>query len=397
MFSFGKVLAILSVSSALVVVTEAWSPQSIQQSRLAFSSTKTNTRLHATDNNIVLSPSEDPAAFDSLKIGSAKVHRYSLDTDPESKTEYVMWYHGRSGALDADKTLPPLSTGRIGRATSLNGLHWVKDTTGSDSEDIKGVSLGLNKESWWGFDTEHCGLGSVLLPMSTPAVMMEGGVYIKFFFGGSGDEAPIVDFLEKAPEGMEDAKIKGMKMKIGVAVSQDGVSWGRVEGDDPSGACVVPYDKNDPNQEVQNSMEEELYCGWPEVVVSPEREPAFSMYYSTMLKDSKQKCIARAQSTDGFRWTKEGICLRPDADGFDAAGCARCAVVKDAEFDGEHWKELSSVTMYYEGVSKEDNKHRIMMATSEDGVKFTKAGVAFDIGSDGSWDSEGVGAPHVIR
>jgi hypothetical protein len=48
--------------------------------------------------------------------------------------------------------------------------------------------------------------------------------------------------------------------------------------------------------------------------------------------------------------------------------------------------------MYYEGVSKEDNKHRIMMATSTNGKDWTKAGLAFDVGSDGSWDSEGVGS-----
>ena len=90
--------------------------------------------------------------------------------------------------MEADKSLPPLRTGRIGRATSLNGLHWVKDKKGSASEDIEGVSLGLNTDSWWGFDTAHCGLGSVLLPMTTPAVLTEGGVYIKYFFGGSFEE-----------------------------------------------------------------------------------------------------------------------------------------------------------------------------------------------------------------
>ena len=395
MVSFPNAVSLLTVAIVCRTNTEAWSPQ---QQRPAFSTT--TTRLNAAnDHNVVLSPSDDPAAFDSLKVGSAKVHRYSLDTDPDSKTEYVMWYHGRSEALDSDKSLPPLSTGRIGRATSLNGLHWVKDTVGSDSEDIPGVSVGLNKESWWGFDTEHVGLGSVLLPMSTPAVMMEGGVYLKFFFGGDGAEAPIMDFVDQAPESMADAKIKGMQMKIGVAVSQDGQSWGRVEGDDPSGACMVPYQKNDPNQDdpAGHNMPEELYCGWPEVVVSLDKKPPFAMYYSTMLKDSKEKCIARASSTDGFRWEKEGICLAPEVDGLDAAGCARCAVVKDADFDGENWTECTSVTMYYEGVSKEDNKHRIMKATSEDGKTFTKEGVAFDIGSVGAWDAEGVGAPHVIR
>lgn len=379
--SFKQALLLLSITPT----TLSWSP--VQRSRPL-------TKLSAA--NIVLEPSEDATAFDSLKVGSAKVHRYSLDTDPDSKTEYVMWYHGRSEELDADKSLPPLSTGRIGRATSRNGLHWVKDTKGSASEDMEGVSLGLNKESWWGFDTAHCGLGSVLLPMSTPAVLMEGGVYLNYFFGGSHDESAISDFLENTPDAMKDAKIKGMKMKIGVAVSQDGISWGRVEGDDPSGACVVPFDRNDPNQD-KLKIEEELYCGWPEVVVSTEKQRAFSMYYSTMLKDSKEKCISYAQSTDGFRWNQEGVCLAPDEEGLDAGGCARCTVVRDAEFDGSAWKELNTWTMYYEGASKEDNKHRIMTAKSKDGKTWEKAGLVFDIGSSDSWDSEGVGSPHVIR
>jgi hypothetical protein len=307
----------------------------------------------------------------------------------------------RSKELDADKTLPPLSTGRIGRATSRNGLHWVKDTKGSNSEDMEGVSIGLNKESWWGFDTAHCGLGSVLLPMSTPAVMMDGGIYIKYYFGGSHDTSPISDFLDNIPDArMKDATIKGMNMKIGVAVSQDGITWGRVEGDDPTGACVVPFDKKDPNQQQKGNniqMEEELYCGWPEVVLSTQQQKAFSMYYSVMLKDSKQKCIALAQSPDGFRWAKAGVCLRPDEEGLDAGGCARACVVKDTEFDGTRWKELESLTMYYEGVSKADNKHRIMSATSKDGKTWTKQGLVFDVGSSDQWDSEGVGSPHVIR
>lgn len=189
----------------------------------------------AAANNVVLQPSPDATAFDSFKVGSARVHRYSRDED-DSATEYVMWYHGRSQVMeDETNNIPPLSTGRIGRATSLNGLVWEKDTEGSPSEDAPDVSLGLNQESWWGFDTAHVGLGNVLLPMTTPAVMTEGGVYIKYYFGGNFEEAPLADFTDKQlPETLKDAKIKGMNMKIGVAVSQDGKTFGRVEGDDPS-------------------------------------------------------------------------------------------------------------------------------------------------------------------
>jgi hypothetical protein len=120
--------------------------------------------LSMSASNIVLSPSEDPAAFDSFKLGSARVHRYSKDADPESKTEYIMWYHGRSQEMEGDSTtsLPSLSTGRIGRAVSKNGLIWEKQLTGSFSEDAPDVNLGLNKESWWGFDTAHVGLGNVV-------------------------------------------------------------------------------------------------------------------------------------------------------------------------------------------------------------------------------------------
>jgi hypothetical protein len=69
-----------------------------------------------------------------------------------------------NGGTDAatTSTLPPLSTGRIGRATSKNGLIWEKQLTGSFSEDAPDVNLGLNKESWWGFDTAHVGLGNVV-------------------------------------------------------------------------------------------------------------------------------------------------------------------------------------------------------------------------------------------
>lgn len=396
----------LALLALVVTPSLAWIIPSKQAHRLRPSSTQ----LHY---NVVLRPSEDPKAFDSSKIGSARVHRYIRDNE-SSDAEYVMWYHGRSVEFPDDPNLPPLSTGRIGRATSNNGLHWQKSVEGSESEDVSDVSLGLNRESWWGFDTAHVGLGQVMLPMSTPAVMSEGGVYIMYYMGGDGKETPIKEYVEGDIE--TDATIKGMQMKIGVAVSQDGVSWGRVEGDDPSGACMVPYDAEDPNhmsmfdQQKAASMDEELYCAWPEVVVhmdadievvpGKEKSAGFLMYYSTMRKSDKQKCLAIAASEDGFRWFKEGICLEPDETGLDAGGCARCTVVRNAVYNEESstWTNTEGWTMYYEGVSKEDDKHRIMMAESKDGVKWEKHGLALDVGNtEESWDFMGVGSPHVLR
>lgn len=345
-----------------------------------------------TNNNIVLEPSYDiESAFDNFKIGSARVHRYTLDTAaPGDQTEYVMWYHGRSTQLDEKKTLPPLSTGRIGRAVSNNGLAWEKCTTGSVSEDASDVALGLNNESWWGFDTAHVGLGNVLLPMQTPAVIAEGGIYLMYYMGGSHEETKMKEYVTEdvtLPESMEDAMVAGMNMKIGVALSQDGGTWGRVEGDDPTGACIVP-------------TENEMYCAWPDVVVNLEGKPDenFRMYYSTMKKDTKEKCIACAVSEDGFRWRQMGVCLAPSADTLDNVGCARCCVVQDAVFEDGAWTVVeNSWKMYYEGVSSLDKKHRIMMAESRDGFLWEKIGVALDIGGDEAWDAGGVGSPHCIR
>eukprot|EP00977_Amphora_coffeiformis_P012236 scaffold3028_cov174-Amphora_coffeaeformis.AAC.8 len=384
---------------------------SLLTSAQAFTLTNVKTAglpLAASPNNLVLEPSTDEEAFDSFKVGNARIHRYSRVDDPDSETEYVMWYHGRSKAMENDKEtkIPPLSTGRIGRATSRNGLIWQKDKVGSASEDAPDVSLGLNKESWWGFDTAHVGLGNVLLPMSTPAVLTEGGVYIMYYMGGNFEEAPVADFTDKElPDAFKDAKIQGMSMKIGVAVSQDGKTWGRVEGDDPSGACVVPFRKGDPNiasDSVPKSMPEELYCAWPEVCVNlgGKEEENFIMYYSTMTVDSKEKCIGTAVSSDGFRWTKKGICLTPDGGTLDDAGCARCCVARNAKYDEDlsTWSESDGFVMFYEGVSSEDNKHRILKATSKDGFTWKKEGLTLDICNDpDSWDHGGVGSPHVLR
>ena len=91
---------------------------------------------------------------------------------------YRMWYHARDPSINNEDGIAPLSTGRIGRATSRNGLIWERDEDGSVDADHKGASLGLNTDSWWGFDTAHVGLGQVLLPMMSPSIRSEGGVYV---------------------------------------------------------------------------------------------------------------------------------------------------------------------------------------------------------------------------
>ncbi|KAL3821989.1 hypothetical protein ACHAXA_002975 [Cyclostephanos tholiformis] len=381
-----------------------------------------------------------------------------------------MWYHGRDAILDSSTSsssassspsppLPPLSTGRIGRATSRNGLLWRRDDEGSVDSDRIGTSLGLNVDSWYGFDTSHIGLGQVLLPMTTPSIRSEGGVYVMYYMGGNHELTDLVSYLPRDSDdgGDEDgggreglippnAKLRGMKLRIGAAISQDGITWGRIEGDDPTGACMVPYDASDINNVDVSiakddrtgryyDVDEELYCGWPEVVVNPvgpnentkkgsgaSTDPNrnnFYMYYSTMLKESRAKTIACAVSNNGFAWSKMGAVEFVDgptySSSLDGGGCARCNVVRRSSLNEDGlWEQdatgKASWMMFYEGVSIEDGRHRILAAESDDLRVWTKLGLALDVGGAGegggnddndgddeAWDSRGVGSPHVIR
>jgi len=317
--------------------------------------------------NVVLRPTENPSAFDSYKIGSARVHRYTSPTDTEEDdTEYVMWYHGRS-ISNNDSNLAPLSTGQIGYATSRNGLHWEKCSTIPEDEKL---CLGINNEDWWTFDTAHVGLGQVLQPTaSSPAMQTDAGVYMMYYMGGNKEEIPISKYLPSP----SDQKIMGMNMCIGIAISQDGIHWGRIEGDYPNGSVLEPDNK-------------ELYVAWPDVI---KLENIYVMHYST-LTESKQKCIHYATSEDGFRWEKRGTCITPDQE-YDDNGVARSHVMYDDE------KKL--FVMFYDGVSSKDNKHRICAAVSEDGVgNWRKVGVVLDLPEDvDSWDGYGLSNPHAIE
>ena len=181
--------------------------------------------------------------------------------------------------------------------------------------------------------------------------------------------------------------------------------------------------------------------GWPEVIVNPvgpnennkkgsgastdPKRNNFYMYYSTMLKGSRAKTIAAAVSNNGFAWSKMGEIEFVDgpssssySSSFDGGGRARCNVVRRSILNEDGlWDEdesrVVSWMMFYEGVSIEDGRHRILAAESDDLRVWRKLGLALDVGRTGgvegadgddndngdydAWDSRGVGSPHVIR
>ena len=77
----------LSATLFLSVLTgcEAWTSAPGTNSPRTFSSLKSSSN----DFNVVLRPSGNPEAFDSHKIGAARVHRYARDVDSD-EAEYIM-------------------------------------------------------------------------------------------------------------------------------------------------------------------------------------------------------------------------------------------------------------------------------------------------------------------
>jgi hypothetical protein len=94
----------LSISYSLALTPlpqfcHGWSSLSIlgQKSKSIHSSTALRSK---SDYNVVFRPSTDPGSFDSLKLGSARVHRYADPNSILDDTEYIMWYHARDTSLD---------------------------------------------------------------------------------------------------------------------------------------------------------------------------------------------------------------------------------------------------------------------------------------------------------
>merc|ERR1719393_1232641 len=130
----------------------------------------------------------------------------------------MMWYSGRSGQI-ADNVVQD-TTGCIGLAQSTDGLVWERLA----GDEVGGACLAPNDESWWCFDTMHVGVGDVHV-FSSRMVQHNAGLYWMYFFGGDANEA-------------EEGKGLGAAMSIGLALSNDGVHWGRLEGDYASGAIL---------------------------------------------------------------------------------------------------------------------------------------------------------------
>ncbi|KAJ0094956.1 hypothetical protein Patl1_15990 [Pistacia atlantica] len=143
-------------------------------------------------------------SWDSAEIGSPVVKRFLSDEEER----WFMWYHGNS-CENPDSDF-------IGLAISSNGIHWERGKGPVKSSDEVGLVMNCSKD-WWAFDTLSIRPSEVVI-MSSNKVR-----------------------ASKNPERFHIHNLSGENGKIfksfpGLAVSQDGRHWARIEGEHHSGA-----------------------------------------------------------------------------------------------------------------------------------------------------------------
>jgi len=294
-----------------------------------------------------------------IGLGMPKVYPPGKEGD-----EWLLWFHGRDDKFSND--IVKLSTGRIFFATSKDGLtNWKLDP------DNPILNPSKEDGDWFYFDSEHVGLGDVIKPgmKAQSKFATQDGVYLMYIFGGNNE----VQLLNN------DIKMKGMKMEIGVAVSQDGSHWSRIEGPAARGSILEVGSKDEFDS---------AFVGWPSVI---EVNKEYWMYYHTYNPTSKTFSIGKAVAKDGtLKWTKKGVVFKAGAsDKFDGKGVSRRHVLKMAD---------GSYRMWYEGVSNE-NIHSIGVATSLDGTNWERLSTepVFTPNPDTeAWDAGGVGSPYLV-
>ncbi|KAL7091372.1 hypothetical protein ACP275_12G101500 [Erythranthe tilingii] len=296
-------------------------------------------------------------SWDSVEIGSPVVKRYLGDEEER----WYMWYHGRSGENPESDS--------IGLAVSSNGIHWERGTGPVRSNADVGLVMGSSQD-WWAFDT-HSVTPSEVVIMSSNKVRANSGVYWMYYTGFSSEKVQSLPNSPPIPKSLP-----------GLAMSQDGRHWARIEGDHHSGALLDAG----PEGEWDSP-----FLASPQVVFHGSGD--LRMYYHSFDVRNGEFAVGVARSRDGIRWVKLGKILGAGPGGsFDECGAVNARVLRKNGKDGKY-------TMVYEGVGA-NGKRSIGMAVSLDGLKdWTRVqdNPVLEQSGDGGWDCEGVGYPYLVQ
>lgn len=332
-----------------------------------------------------------------------------------SNDDYLLWVTVRDTKVD--NSIAPYTSGRIVFATSKDGLNNWKF-----HEDNPIIDPGKDNGDWFYFDAEHIGLGDVVMPGDSAQSKFntQSGVYLMYTFGGRNEKSAFCQSAEPVEgdstkmdvklcseeefEGMDNTKgIKGLRMEIGVYVSQDAAHWSRVEGPTAFGSIIEKgqllrdVNKNIAKKKTDTDEWDHIYAGWPCVVEDVGKE--YKMYYHSYDPSIDKNVVGLAVARDGLMtWKKRGpvfVGCPEYSDAFDYKGVTKRCVLKLDDATYRMWYEALDI----------NNKHSIGCANSDDGINWTRVSdkPVFESTStmegdsnETSWDHAGVGSPHLI-
>lgn len=331
---------------------------------------------HATE-GLVFSVGE-PGSWDEGGVANPTVRCYIGDNEER----WYMWYTGRRHLSTPIDSLSP-SAGNIGLAVSKDGITWLRGTgavagaRGAASLTDVGMVLTPN-EDWWTLDTNHLAVSDVQV-LSNSSVDSGVGVYWMFYTGGDYEPVRVPAGVPGLPEGGE---VEGIRMRPGLAMSQDGRNWARIEGEHHTGAL---FDAGEAGEW------DSLFVGAPQVVMAGPRD--MRLYYHSYDTAKKRFGVGLATSPDGFRWTKKGpIFAGGSAAGdHDELGITARHVVRDPE--------TKQFVMFYEGVAS-NGISSIGLATSKDGIsnwQRLEKPLLEGSADNQAWDHAGVGCPCAVQ
>uniref|UniRef100_A0A7N0V4S8 Arabinanase/levansucrase/invertase n=1 Tax=Kalanchoe fedtschenkoi TaxID=63787 RepID=A0A7N0V4S8_KALFE len=318
-------------------------------------------------------------SWDSGAVGSPVVKRFLSDEEER----WYMWYHGSSSE-------DPMGKDIVGLAVSSNGIHWERGKGGVQSADDVGMVLNVS-EDWWALDTHSIRPAEVVI-MSSSKIRGSSAVYWLYYTGYSNSEQSSVlsQILNSEISKMSllDDQVKVVvetgrvcKSLPGLAMSQDGRHWARLEGEHHSGALF----------DVGSETEwDSAYISSPQVVFHQPGD--LRMYYHSYDAKKSHFAVGVARSRDGMNWIKLGKVLGAGAAGtFDELGAMNACVVKSNE-DGTYF-------MAYEAVNATGGRS-LGLAASADGLRAWKrvgGGPILEPGDGDSWDNGGVGSPCLVH
>jgi hypothetical protein len=283
--------------------------------------------------------------WDSERVSCPRVLRKGTDA-------WRMWYYGRDPSFDREINM---QSGRVGLAESRDGFHWKR---------IRGpLTMGSVFEPSTGdrFDNGH---------VASTDIHFDNNRYTMWYAGGDQKVLQL-----PGPQGV--MKLKGMELRVGRAISNDGVNWTRVEG--PIRGAWLDHGAMadwDP-----------LMVNGPQVLYGP--DGTYRMYYHTYNPMKGGFLIGMAVSRDLKNWEKKGIIIGPGPAGaWNEMGGSVHHVLK---LGGQY-------VMFFEALDKTMH-YCIGLATSPDGFAWTtEPEPVFRHAKRGSgaWDAMAVGTPWVV-